>query len=69
MTVREAKNGIEGLALRLVLIAVSNDPESFKALIQGKAQMEKACLSPDINTRLLIELNNHRLNGKPQCIV
>ena len=64
LKVRDAKDGIDSLSMFLVLIAVSNDPDSFKDLIMGKAYMEKALKLPEINTRLIIELTTHNLNGK-----
>lgn len=47
----------------MVLIAVSNDPDSFKELIAGKMYMEKASRLPEINTRLTLELSSSVLNG------
>jgi hypothetical protein len=64
--VRESmKDGIlDTTTMFLVLIAVSNDPDSFKDLILGKSYMEKALHLPEINPRLNHELSNCVVNGK-----
>jgi hypothetical protein len=50
--------------MSLVLVAVSNDPDSFKDLISGKSYMEKATKLTEINTRLILELSSHSSNCK-----
>jgi len=63
INIRDARDGIDGVAMFMVLIAVSNDPDSFKELIAGKMYMEKASRLPEINTRLTLELSSSVLNA------
>jgi hypothetical protein len=69
LSIRDTKDGIEGMSMSLVLVAVSNDPDSFKDLISGKSYMEKAAKLAEINTRLILELSSHSSNGKRNVFI